>query len=787
MASLALKSIIHASPGPRSKALNEQIDTEQELKRTKNAPSEAKIHYVDLAKSASEITDIDGHIFRELLWSGCQELMLNMEKINKINVFPIPDSDTGINMVNTMKPAVISIVAYPEKDLTKTCLKVSSSCVLNAAGNSGTMLSHFFAKLSNELNGAESISISKFSEALAKSGSTMIETVDKPVYGTLMSVIMEATKQCAEAKPENLKDLWTALFNAAKDATNRSPDELIVDGKKVLAGLDVVDSGAYGFQCLIAGGYQAITNSDHTYDFTGISVNPNDSTEISKDYDAESVDAHSACTHVNANRYCTECIAKFNTGKYEEQLNLSNTPNIETLVKDSIRDLGESIVVVVAPTDGGHVSKVHIHTAEPEKVFQTLRDISGQKVLVKEKVDDMKYQVDSRNTMPPDMSKSKVAILSYATQTVPYWLDSCHHEMFVYCIVNGEPYRNMIDILPLSFYNRLRSETGLQTSTGAPPAKVFTAYFLDLLDKYEELVYIPINLAMSKGTTNALAQGIEALPKELQPKVFTHKAVACNAMQGLITLKACELAATGMSGAEIVDTLHNKVIPNIMAVSLLYDPLPAVKGGRGPPWILQMLPCGGHVALGDLDFTKPMSNEVVPQVVRFFKSASAVAMQNTKLLDANQMSNEDLKVTIPDILNTWHKGEKYDGMAGHEKLLGKYTNDESGSNAFLDDLLNMRKDPMIRKAIDMSKENPNKDPFILLQDMVIDQMKATTDPNDKFYVLIAHTGRPDAHRHLEDRLRNEFNIVGLDKGYTDCVIGVHLGLRSIGLAIMKVN
>ena len=115
MASLALKSIIHASPGPRSKALNEQIDTEQELKRTKNAPSEAKIHYVDLAKSASEITDIDGHIFRELLWSGCQELMLNMEKINKINVFPIPDSDTGINMVNTMKPAVISIVAYPEK------------------------------------------------------------------------------------------------------------------------------------------------------------------------------------------------------------------------------------------------------------------------------------------------------------------------------------------------------------------------------------------------------------------------------------------------------------------------------------------------------------------------------------------------------------------------------------------------------------------------------------------------------------------------------------------------
>ena len=162
-------------------------------------------------------------------------------------------------------------------------------------------------------------------------------------------------------------------------------------------------------------------------------------------------------------------------------------------------------------------------------------------------------------------------------------------------------------------------------------------------------------------------------------------------------------------------------------------------------------------------------------------------MQNTKLLDANQMSNEDLKVTIPDILNTWHKGEKYDGMAGHEKLLGKYTNDESGSNAFLDDLLNMRKDPMIRKAIDMSKENPNKDPFILLQDMVIDQMKATTDPNDKFYVLIAHTGRPDAHRHLEDRLRNEFNIVGLDKGYTDCVIGVHLGLRSIGLAIMKVN
>ena len=57
--------------------------------------------------------------------------------------------------------------------------------------------------------------------------------------------------------------------------------------------------------------------------------------------------------------------------------------------------------------------------------------------------------------------------------------------------------------------------------------------------------------------------------------------------------------------------------------------------------------------------------------------------------------------------------------------------------------------------------------------MVIDHMNATTDPNDKFYVLIAHTGRPDAHRHLEDRLRNEFNIVGLDKGYTDCVIGVH--------------
>ena len=140
-----------------------------------------------MADLTKDITTIDGNVYSQLLLSGAVNMMRNKPTLNKINVFPIADGDTGTNMVNCLKIPVRNLFADRTDDLKQASANLAADVVVNGQGNSGTILSHFFISLAEELRGVSgtSASMEEFAAAVGRAGARVNEAVANPVEGAL--------------------------------------------------------------------------------------------------------------------------------------------------------------------------------------------------------------------------------------------------------------------------------------------------------------------------------------------------------------------------------------------------------------------------------------------------------------------------------------------------------------------------------------------------------------------------------------------------------------------------
>ena len=186
---------------------------------------------------------IDGSLFKQMIINGAVNLENNSDYIDQLNVFPVPDGDTGTNMKLTLSSGAKEMANLESKSISEVAKKLSRGLLMGARGNSGVILSQLFRGFSNGLEGEDVADSIVFARALKKGVETAYKAVMKPVEGTMLTVSRESADEISRmANPEmSFEELLQRLVNEAKRSLKRTPDLL-----PVLKEVGVVDSGGAG-------------------------------------------------------------------------------------------------------------------------------------------------------------------------------------------------------------------------------------------------------------------------------------------------------------------------------------------------------------------------------------------------------------------------------------------------------------------------------------------------------------------------------------------------------------
>ena len=286
---------------------------------------------------------MDGQTFRSLYINGHQSLVNDVDRINELNVFPVPDGDTGTNMKMTMDGGFNAVYHSKERNLGLLLKDLARGMVFSARGNSGVILSQFFKGLSTALLDKESVNVSEFAQGMISGVNQAYKVVNNPTEGTILTVMREASQFAYEANTESFEEYFKVYLTEAHKSLAKTPELL-----PVLKKAGVVDSGAAGFIQIIEGMALAIDGTmleliERT-DFTvPTTVNPNG-------FNADSVLEFG---------YCTEFILQLQNSKVDiKNFDLK-------VITDFLEQIGNSIVAFVDED----IVKVHVHTFEPGKVI----------------------------------------------------------------------------------------------------------------------------------------------------------------------------------------------------------------------------------------------------------------------------------------------------------------------------------------------------------------------------------------------------------------------------------
>ena len=287
---------------------------------------------------------IDAKMLAKMFLAGAKNLESQKEWINDLNVFPVPDGDTGTNMTLTIMSAAKDVAAMDNPDMISLCKAISSGSLRGARGNSGVILSQLFRGFTKSIREKDVLDIPVFADAFEKAVETAYKAVMKPKEGTILTVAKGASIRARELAEEGCTDLgyfFDEVIKYADEVLERTPEML-----PVLKQAGVVDSGGQGLVQVLKGAYDAFLGKE--IDLTIKEVKSSQGTKVKAE----------AQTDIDIKYgYCTEFI-----------IMLSRNFNIKTEMdfKEYLESIGDSIVVV-ADDD---VVKVHVHTNDPGLAIQ---------------------------------------------------------------------------------------------------------------------------------------------------------------------------------------------------------------------------------------------------------------------------------------------------------------------------------------------------------------------------------------------------------------------------------
>ena len=318
---------------------------------------------------------LDGILFARMVNSGAANLKAHAKEINDLNVFPIPDGDTGDNMLLTMMGGVHSDECSCEK-LCEVAERVSSGMLLSARGNSGVILSQFFEGIKNGFSGLHSANTKEIGEAFRHGVTQAYGSVMTPTEGTILTVVREATEYACGQNTDTPEEFLNAFIKEAKESLARTPELL-----PVLKKAGVVDSGAAGLIYIVDGMLCAVVGKDI--------ADLSDFSEKAQELDLDAFNEDSVLEF----GYCTELLVRLQNAK-------TDIANFDVkVITDYLQTIGDSIVTV----RNGSIVKLHVHTMAPQKVLDFCQQYGE---FLKVKIENMSLQ--HNNTVTEEKGKAPV-------------------------------------------------------------------------------------------------------------------------------------------------------------------------------------------------------------------------------------------------------------------------------------------------------------------------------------------------------------------------------------------
>ncbi|BBD07040.1 DegV family protein [Desulfovibrio ferrophilus] len=493
-----------------------------------------------MAPHASRIQYIDGIRFKRIMFAAAERLIENYRYLDEINVFPVPDGDTGSNMAGTMRSIVDGSAEALDESIEAMSNIIAEAALLGARGNSGVILAQFFCGFAEGVKDMVRVTPQQFADAMTRASERAIEAMSSPKEGTILTVITDWAdhlgKNCHQYRdfPELLHDSLGRAHQSLKETTEKLAS---------LKAAGVVDAGAQGFVYLLDGIVDFVERGrlDRKTEKEMLAGSGGPSGRVQERVAVEELTF----------RYCTECLVR---GKGIDRDSL----------RTMLTTLGDSLIVAGT----GTVVRVHVHTNEPETVFEVAE----------------RYGEVSRRKMD-DMLKQHQDLVAKARQRVGIVTDSCcdlpeeflvdHGIRFapLTLTLDGTEYLDKVDITTAEFNDRLKMSTSAKTSQPAPIH--FKNLYTEMLDDYEEVVSIHV-VAGSSGTYQAAANMGRQVDAE---RVTVLNGNSVSVALGLIVREASLAAGLGMSATEVTEVANDAIEKVRVFVSM--DTLDfAVRGGR---------------------------------------------------------------------------------------------------------------------------------------------------------------------------------------------------------------
>ena len=283
---------------------------------------------------------LSGKILRDAIISGANNIINNKESVDELNVFPVPDGDTGTNMSMTIRNAVAELNMLSDSVTVETVAQTAASAMLRGArGNSGVILSLLFRGLSKGLAGKHEATVEDYCNALKLGAEAAYKSVMKPTEGTILTVARVAAEKANDAQCKNFAELFDVLTTAAKETLDQTPEML-----PVLKKAGVVDAGGMGYYTILKGMASVICG--------GVMIGAKEETATEKAVVTNAAGTFETDIEFT---YCTEFIVV-----------KSDVNKDATKLRAFLESIGDCVVVV----DDDSIIKVHVHTEHPGKALE---------------------------------------------------------------------------------------------------------------------------------------------------------------------------------------------------------------------------------------------------------------------------------------------------------------------------------------------------------------------------------------------------------------------------------
>ncbi len=471
--------------------------------------------------------------FKQMMLAATKKIVLHQEEINRINVFPIADKDTGYNLAATLLgvEGVISQKTYPTfRELTKD---IKEAAMINARGNAGMIYTGYLIEVLDRIKHLELIDAFHLGLALKSGIEASRSSVAEPVEGTILDVIkVVGDKTYILAKSEKEKNIIKILEEAHKVseiALKETKEKL-----KVLKENDVVDAGALGFVKILEAWIESLK---------GVPI----SAKI------EEVSSPLIQSEEEKLKYQYEVVLSFKKGK-----------EIETeKLKEELALLGDSLEIL----ELGNKIKLHIHTNQPEEIQEKFKNLPDFEVRVEDMEKQMRLVKKPLGLIVDEVADlPKEFLEKYEITEVPFTTRFPEGEVIT---SKEEIYSKMRNVL----------KTGRPLpTTSAPSFKVFLSSYKMALEKFEKILIITVSSKLSGTYSSArIARSIFKKPTKLNIYVFD-----CNTAEvgeGLVAMRAQELISQGKNMEEVLEKLK-KLCPQINLLAYIDDFRYVVRGGR---------------------------------------------------------------------------------------------------------------------------------------------------------------------------------------------------------------